>query len=184
MSAFSEIGPHERVRWLRAEFDGAFAAAPPPPAAATEDLLAIRLAGRPHALRLREVFGLVLAHKIVRLPSRAPHLLGVAGLRGGVVTVFSLETLLGLSATETPSFWLALAGGRDAFAFAFPVLDGFLRAPRAEVVKDGEDPAHNAAARTREYVSTGSLLRPIVDVDAMRETVNAHAGSTGNDRER
>ena len=115
---------------------------------------------------------------------RAPHLLGVAGLRGGVVTVFSLETLLGLSATETPSFWLALAGGRDAFAFAFPVLDGFLRAPRAEVVKDGEDPAHNAAARTREYVSTGSLLRPIVDVDAMRETVNAHAGSTGNDRER
>jgi purine-binding chemotaxis protein CheW len=115
---------------LRAEFDHSFAALPATPAP-TEELLAIRVGGDSYALRLRGVLELVAGHPVSRLPSATPHLLGLAGLRGGVVPVFSLTSLLGAAGglpRETPR-WLLLCAEEEPFALAFDGFEGHLRLP-------------------------------------------------------
>ena len=72
----------ERAEQLRAAFDRAFAAPPPGAAATTVDLLAIRCAEQPIALRMSEVLSIHTDRKIVPVPSPAPELLGLFGVRG------------------------------------------------------------------------------------------------------
>ena len=75
---------------LRQAFDLSFALPPPPASPEVEDLLTIRVAGNPYAIRLRDIAGMVAGRKVVPVPSVTLDLLGLAGMRGGVVPVFGL----------------------------------------------------------------------------------------------
>ena len=90
---------------LRRAFDRSFAALPAeaPP---FEDLLTVRAAGDTFALRLRDVAELIAGLLVAPLPSATPHLLGLAGLRGGVVPVFSLASLLGAAGPAGAPRWV------------------------------------------------------------------------------
>jgi len=182
MTAFADDSYEARAARLRREFDGAFAAALPPAAGLTEDLLAIRLGGAPHAIRLRELTGLVVAHNIVQIPSRAPDLLGVASVRGGVVTVFSLERLLGFPASQVASPWLALVGTREPVGLAFPLLLQFVRVSREEILREDETLGKDHPAR--EYVSAGSQFGRIVDVQAIRKSLDTRASNADAEKGR
>jgi chemotaxis signal transduction protein len=111
---------------LRREFDAKFAALPVTAADGGEPLLAIRVARDHYALRLRDVRGLITARKIVPLPSRSSELLGIAGLRGGLVHVYSLAVLLGHPVDGGAARWWVLAGTDRAIAFAFHEFQGLL----------------------------------------------------------
>src|ERR1039458_7695948 len=80
---------------LRQAFDQSFALPPPPASQEVEDLLAIRVAGNPYAIRLRDIAGIVAGRKVVPVPAVRLDLLGLAGIRGGVVPVFGLASILG-----------------------------------------------------------------------------------------
>src|SRR5436309_1156564 len=86
-----------RVSELRRAFDGTFAKAIRTAGgeAQEEDLLAVRIFTHAYAIRVAEIAGIITSRKIVPVPSRRFELLGVAGLRGGLIPVYHLGALLG-----------------------------------------------------------------------------------------
>ena len=94
---------------LRQAFDLSFALSPPPASPEVEDLLTLRVAGNPYAIRLRDIAGIVAGRKVVPVPAITPGLLGLAGIRGGVVPVFGLASIL--LAREDASRLLLFGGG-------------------------------------------------------------------------
>jgi chemotaxis signal transduction protein len=102
---------------------------PEPPARGAPDavdILAIRVAGQPLALRMAQVGGvLVLSdhRRVVRVPAADPALLGVVAIRGVVMPIFSLSALLGLPGPRTHR-WFTWVEGRNPVAYAFDAVDG------------------------------------------------------------
>ncbi len=101
-----------RAAELRDAFDRVFAEAHPPAPPPSEDLLAIRIASEPYALRLTEIAGLFADRKITPVAGRVSALLGIAGFRGLIVPVYDLQVLLGCPPLEDGA--LARDGGGNA----------------------------------------------------------------------
>ena len=163
-----------RAGSLREAFDRAFAVAPRIHDDNREDLLGIAIAGEPYALRLSAVAELVAGRPVTRLVGGAPGLLGIAGLRGALVPVFDLAALLGRD-DRVPPRWLALTTGEPRVALAFAQLDGHLRVPREAIAADADA---GARRHVRDVVRTGDLLRPIVHVASILDTLAAHAAAS------
>lgn len=158
----SREGLAARLLELRQSFDRSFAEPLAEDGAeATLDLLAIRVGRDPYALRLGEVAALEADRTITPVPSEHPELLGIAGVRGGVVAVFDLGALLGAPRSEGLR-WLVLAKGAP-LAFAFSAFDGQL-AVRPEALARADA---SRAGRVREVVQGGELSRPLVDLPAL-----------------
>ncbi len=177
-------GLEQRLLDLRRAFDQAFAVAPNTTVETFEDLLAVRVAGDPYALRVREITGLVASRKIVPLPSRRPELLGIAGNRGSLVAVYSLAGLLGYGADSKPASWLALAGAHEPLGLGFEELEGFLRVRSGDV--HVAHPAEGARLHVGQVVIVGnksSQSRRVVDIPSMLATLDVHAGVAGPPKE-
>jgi chemotaxis signal transduction protein len=125
----------DRAAALRREFDESFARPLAGAAPRCDHVLAIQVAGRPYAIRLEEVAGLHTGWTVLPVPGPDADLLGVAGLRGVLVPVFDLASLLGLAGSERPR-WTALATGPTPVAFAFDALDGHLQVPPDQAPAD------------------------------------------------
>jgi hypothetical protein len=95
------------------------------------------------------------------VPSEHPELLGIAGVRGGVVAVFELGALLGAPRAEGLR-WLVLAKGAP-LAFAFSAFDGQLSV-RREALSSAEQ---SRAGRVREVAQGGGLALPVVELPAL-----------------
>lgn len=145
---------------LRDAFDSSFARMPEERAGASEKLLAIRIGGEPHALRLSEIAGVFVDRTITPVPSRSPALLGIAGVRGSVVPVFDLGALVGY-APAARARWIVIAA-RERVGFAFDAFDGHLATAAGAIMRAREGTAH-----VREVVRTGDQLRPIVLLESV-----------------
>jgi chemotaxis signal transduction protein len=170
-----------RLLALRHDFDSAFAALP---AASLElvDLVAVGVAGDRHAIHVRDLAGLVPCRKIVSLPSRTPALLGVAGIRGAVVSVYSLDLLLGYSTTQAKATWLALAGeGADVIGLAFATVEGFLRVPHEAILE--RDRHASSLSHVTHVVQQNDVALPIIDIASMCGAIKQNAGTTGPSKE-
>ena len=162
-----------RATDLRKAFDRAFAEPPPPEAEAAADYLGIRIGGTAYAVALSEI-GAVFADKtIAPLPSSAGELLGVAGVRGDVVPVFSLAALIGQPGGGDRPRWLVLARGGHA-GFAFDALDGHLRIPLAQIT-----PAASSKGFVHANAVMGKEARPIVSIASLMEHLEKRAGQNG-----
>lgn len=166
---------------IRAAFDASFAVAPAGPPADDVPLLTIRVANDVVALRVHETLGLLKAGKIVAVPSRRPELLGVTGVRGAVIPVYSLARLTGRGEGETPR-WIVLAlcppagradgpgagaeqsGAGARVGLAFAEFQGHVRVPPGAI---------HAATSARDRASVSGVvelagqMRPILDVVAL-----------------
>jgi purine-binding chemotaxis protein CheW len=162
---------NNRAAALRAEFDRSFAVAPHPAVTVVEDLLAIGLKGDPYLLRLADVSGLYADKRLMWLPSSVAALLGIAGFRGTVLPVYDLGMLLGKPRTVAPR-WSVVDANRRV-AFAFEAFSGFLRARPETIVPD----AREAPGRHVRDVLQGDLIRPIVDLTSILETLDRGAAS-------
>jgi purine-binding chemotaxis protein CheW len=126
--------PDQSAAGLRRAFDASFAVPPPPRADDRERLLLLRLGADGYAFRLAEVAGFVAARKIVALGSSAAGALGVAGIRGSLVPVYSLAALVGCATVDdAPPRWFVLSGAPEPFALAFARFDGYLELAPAEL---------------------------------------------------
>ena len=110
-----------------------FALPPPQAAQQIEDLLAIRVAGDPYAIRLREIAGMVAGRRVIPVPAIPLDLLGLAGLRGGVVPVFGLASILGYGQAPGSPRWMILCGAEEPIALAFSDFEGYLRLPKSSL---------------------------------------------------
>lgn len=158
---------------LRKAFDRAFAEPPPPEAEAAADYLGIRIGVTGYAVALSEIGAVFADKKIAPLPSSASELLGVAGVRGDIVPVFSLGALLGQAGGDDRPRWLVLAKGGRA-GFAFDALDGHLRIPLARIA-----PVANPKGFVQANAVTGKEARPIVSIASLMEHLEHRAGQNG-----
>jgi chemotaxis signal transduction protein len=139
--------------------------------AAGEDFLTIRIAGDGYAIRLREIAGLVKGRRVVACPSFVPEFQGIAGVRGTLVSVYSLPALLGYSVGAEHAPWLLLCAVRTAegvdetIGFAFPEFSGFVRALPTQVHSAADQDAPSGqSVRTAQFLRLGGELRAIVAI--------------------
>lgn len=159
---------------LRREFDAAFAAPPRPPNRDVVSLLGVPIARHAYALRIHGLARLEVARRIVPVPGRSPALLGLAGLRGQLMPVFSLTVLLGHPRDAQAPRWFAVQGGEAPVALALESCSGFQSVPRADV-SPVEDPALRARHIT-EAARVGPSHWWIIDLASLLQDLAAKGG--------
>jgi chemotaxis signal transduction protein len=137
---------------LRRRFDQSFACAAGSSPERVEDLLAIRVGGDPHVLRLSQIAGLSAGLKIAPVPSPVGSLLGIVGVRGMMAPIYDLGMLLGYSPAADPR-WTVLVRAPQTVGFAFETFESHLQVLTSSV--------------TGETVRAAGALRPIVDMSSV-----------------
>lgn len=154
---------------LRRAFDQSFAHAPIEPSADFEELLAIRVAGDPYAVRFRDVAGVCPMPNVLALPAETPGLLGIAGVRGAVVPVFGLAALLGHRHAPDAPKWTLLVGREEPLALAFHDLDGCVRVPRPSLHADARPARPHVAEVARLEAEVRAIISIPLVIAAIRE---------------
>ena len=170
-----------RAAELRRAFDGMFAAPAVRPTEGIERFLAIRIAKNKYALRLGEIAGLAPARKLVPLPSAMPAMLGLAGVRGNLVPVYDLATLIG-NESEENSRWLVICGGTHVAALAFAELDGYMELPSFALHSIGQE--EGARQHIRQMLSVSDGARGVIGIPSLLETIKERIGVVGTIEER
>lgn len=167
---------------FRRAFDQVYALLPPNLTAEhTENLLAIRLAGDPYAIRVSQISGLAADRKVSVLPSPVPELLGVAGIRGELVPVYSLSSLVGHD-RDGSARWLALCGVEEPVGLAFSDFEGYLNVPSIQVYPTGQN--HAIREHVHDAVRIGDLVRAIINIPSVIETIKRRCGQGRVSQER
>lgn len=115
---------------LRRAFDASFAQ-PPPPSADDAPALAVHVAGEVLAVPLAGLCAVVTDHVVVPLPGGPPELLGIAAVRGELLSVHSLAALLGRTDPSRGPRTLLVVDRGAAIALAVDRVEGQIRLPRA-----------------------------------------------------
>jgi chemotaxis signal transduction protein len=150
---------------LRTEFDNAFARANVSQAAACQQYLGIQVGTSGYAVRVLDIGGLFADRPITRLPNADATFLGIAGLRGAVIPVYDLASLLGHPRSNTPR-WLILV--RGALALAFDAFDTHLNLPATAVVPARQP---RPGGFVREALQADGAMRAIVDVNTVFNSI-------------
>lgn len=154
---------------LRAAFDAAFARPAGAPAQDTVALLALRAGGVAVAVRVLETAGIMAARAVVPVPSPRPELLGVSGIRGAIVPIYSLARLIGRGDDGTPRWIVLAAAGAERVGLAVSVFERHLVVPASDVrpaARPGAAERHapevlHAAGAATPLLSVPSLVRAI-----------------------
>ncbi len=163
-------GPIGRAAALRREFDAQFASVAPE-APRTEDYLLVQSGGLPYALRLAQLGGIAKARYVAAAPARRREFLGLVGIRGAIVGVYGMATLLGGDDEALTLPWLALSKEGDPVALAFEQLDSFVRVDNASVHDDARPDA--SGRFVHGVLRTASWARPIVDLGSVFAAVRS-----------
>jgi purine-binding chemotaxis protein CheW len=159
-----------RISELRDAFDQTYAIPAASQAAEQmENLLSIRLAGDPYAIKVSEISGVVNNSKTVAFPSRVPELLGVAGIRGGLVPVYSLPALLGYSQDTGNPRWLALCGSEELVGLAFSDFEGYLRVPLTQLY--AAEQKDETRAHAKQVLRMADMVRVVVSIPNLMEMI-------------
>jgi chemotaxis signal transduction protein len=169
-----------QVDELRREFDQTFARRPADISSRPIDLIGIRVAGDPYAVLLSEIGGLLRLNHVVSLPGAAPDVIGLTAVRGVLVPVFGLASVLGYDSTREPPRWLLLCGDDEPLALAVAVVDGYLQVSESRLRANGQPEANGQAAPVRPHVSqvvgTDSGNRAVISVPHVVATIRARVG--------
>ena len=157
---------------LRQAFDRTFALPPSGVSPEAEDLLTIRVAGDPYAIRLLDIAEIVTERRVVSVPAVTPDLLGLAGIRGGIVPVFGLSSILGYGPDPGPPRWMIICGAEEPIALAFSDFEGYLRLPASALHADEN------LGTTREHVkyvnqvaSTPDGVRAVISIPLIMASI-------------
>jgi purine-binding chemotaxis protein CheW len=159
---------------LRRAFDLSFALPPPQASQDACDLLAIRVAGDPYAIRLREIAGIAAGRRVIPVPSVTLDLLGLAGIRGEVVPVFGLSSILGYGQATGSPRWMILCGTEEPIALAFSDFEGYLRLPKSSLHAD--ENLRAARQYVNQIASTETGVRAVISIPLVVATIRNRIG--------
>jgi chemotaxis signal transduction protein len=148
----------------------------------TENFLAVRVSRDPYAIRVSEISGVSTDRNIIAIPTPFPELLGVAGIRGALVPVYSLAGVLGYAADAEQTRWLALCGIEEPVALAFSGFEGYLQIPLRQLYSVEQKDA--ARIHVRHMVRSADVIRAVVSIPLIREAIQARCGNKGLSKER
>ncbi len=164
-----------RLDELRDSFDSSFSRPPPPQTDPGEALLRLRVGGISLAVRLNHLSGLHLMPRLVRMPGSPASLLGLVGLRGQLIAVHDVASLLGLPTVDNPG-WLLLVGGTRRVGLAASGFEGQLRATQQQMSPGGA----SALLGTRVLLPDSAPL-PVLDVDSLVKNLLEAASAPGRE---
>jgi purine-binding chemotaxis protein CheW len=120
----------------------------------------------------------------VAVPATAPALVGLVGIRGDVVPVFGLSTLLGYHADADPgaASWLVLCAADEPMALAVSTVDGHLRLPRSAIHAAGG--GRDVHAHVDEIAVTDAGARPVIAVSRIVAAIRQRSGRSRPQEER
>lgn len=159
---------------LREAFDRSFAELPAEAPPEHEDLMTIRVAGHPYIIRLRDITGIVAMRPIVPVPTAAPGLLGLAGIRGEIVPVFGLSSILGHAEPADAPSWMVLCGTNEPIALAFSEAESYLRLPKA-ALHAARDP-QTSHEYVNEIVTTATGVRAVIGIPRVVAAIRKRSG--------
>jgi chemotaxis signal transduction protein len=143
----------DRLNELRSEFDRTFAE-PLTSVQDGEDLLALRAGDAELAIRIRETAGIQRCPVLTLVPSRSPALCGLAGVRGRLVAVFDLGSLV-CGQTVRQGGWILLCAADPSVALRFDGLDGYERLGTQEIDSSVAPAAGDSEALSRLVLLSG-----------------------------
>jgi chemotaxis signal transduction protein len=156
------------VESIRRAFDESFAVAAAPETAEAHALLRIVVSGDAYALRLPEISELFVDRTITAVPGPLRELLGIAGLRNGIVPIYDLGSLLGYASRGDTGRWLVVTRNGAELGFAFEELIDYLRVPSQAI---SASPGQTERAHVREVVRHGEELIPILSLRSLAESL-------------
>lgn len=148
----------------------------------TDNLLGMRISGDAYAIKVSEIAGLATGRKVVPVPGPIPELLGLAGIRGTLVPVYSLGALMGYGSHAEQPRWLALCGTEECFALAFHEFEGYLHIAQGELY-----PVERKDARrmhVKEVARALGTVRAVVSVGLLRESIQERCRRSSVPKER
>lgn len=162
---------------LRQAFDHSFALPPSQTSQEVEDLLTIRVAGDPYAILLRDIAGMVTGRRVVPVPAVTPDLLGLVGIRGGIVPVFDLASILGYGTAPGSPRWMILCGAEEPIALAFSDFEGYLRLPMSSLHADENLPGTRQHVKyVNQVANTQGGVRAVISIPLIVETIRNRIG--------
>ncbi|MCU1279833.1 MAG: chemotaxis protein CheW [bacterium] len=170
----------DKAAALRRAFDESFARPPATRADDHERLLSLRIGAEGYAFRLGEISGFVVARKIVSLASTVAGALGLAGIRGSLVPVYSLAALLGHGGDDEAARWFVLCGAPDPIALAFAQFDGYLEVPRRDL-HAVSGPSDRGPVAT--VARTGARNLGIIGISTLMETISVAVVASSTTKE-
>lgn len=129
------------------------------------EVLSIRAGEARMALPVLSIRAVQLCPEVAAVPSVAPSLLGVSGVRGAVVAMYSLAHVLGGAKTPAGGAWVALCGD-GTVGLVFDELFGHERLTQGELLP-GEGEA------SRGFVEINGTPHVLVDVKALLKAITA-----------
>lgn len=136
----SEATTKDPASELRRAFDHLFALPPERKIEQEEALIAIRIGGRPYALRQRQILGVARMRRLVPVSSPLSHLAGVTGLRGLVIPVFRMSGFVESREPVNTPRWLALVDGEAVLGLGFDEFDGQFNVPAQHLYQQANGP--------------------------------------------
>ena len=164
---------------LREAFDRSFALPPFLASAEVEDLLTIRVAGNPYAVRILDIVEIVSGRKVISVPAVTPDLLGLAGIHGGIVPVFGLSSILGYGPDPGAPQWMILCGSEEPIALAFSDFEGYLQVPTSDLHADENFLTTRENVKyVNQVASTPKGVRAVISIPlivaTIRNRINQH----------
>jgi purine-binding chemotaxis protein CheW len=157
---------------LRQTFDHSFALPPSAASPEVQDLLTIRVLGNPYAIRLLDITELLTGHKIIPVPAVTSGLLGLAGIRGDIVPVFCLSSIIGYGPDIESPRWMVLCNPEEPIALALSDFEGHLRIPTSALHTAEK---FSATTEKTKYVSqvarTPDGIRAIISIEPIMATI-------------
>jgi chemotaxis signal transduction protein len=162
---------------LRDAFDRGFGDQPAELLEPMLGFLHIGVAGHSYLVELTEISGVDAGAAISPLPSTAPALLGIVGLQGDLVPVFSLARMLGLDADGGRPHWIMLNREQEIVGFAFDLLKGHVSLAREDVapLEAGLGPRHVQATAL-----AAGVRYPILRLGMLLEELRSGAAVLAN----
>jgi chemotaxis signal transduction protein len=146
-----------------------------------ESLICIRVHGDPYAIRVSEISGLANDRRVVAFPSPIPEQLGLVGIRGELVSVYSLAALLGYSKKADQARWLVLCGTEEPVGLAFSDFEAYVRVPCTQVCATGQNDA--PGAHIKHVVRAADVVRALVNIPELLESIKRRCDSSRPSKE-
>ena len=167
---------------LREEFDRAFASASDVRTMETSHLLAVRIGGDRYAIPIAEITGLQADRVIAPVPTTVAGLLGLAGIRGELVPVYSLATLIGYPHSTHAMRWVALCGSGQTLGLAFDEFERHLNLSLAQIAT--VESAGEKAEHVRAVARAPDGPRPVISIPSVVAEIARRCTTTGNSKEK
>jgi chemotaxis signal transduction protein len=147
-----------------------------------ESLIRIRVYGDPYVIRVSEISGLANDRRVVAFPSHIPEQLGLVGIRGELVSVYSLAALLGYSKEADQGRWLVLCGTENPVGLAFSDFEAYVRVPCTPVSATRQNDA--VRAHVKHVVRAADMVCAVVNIPELLESIKRRCDSSRPSQER